>query len=142
MSKLTPKNTCGRVDYDYPNTLSGVWLAVGMRERAPIEDFHIALFPKFTADGTLREVDVIAWATGFETTGWYMLVAPAGVPRDVMQVLNAAANRAMKEPDVGGKLAAQGVEWTGGTLEQADQFLRGEMTRWARIAKEAGMKAD
>ena len=79
---------------------------------------------------------------GFETTGWYMLVAPAGVPRDVMQVLNAAANRAMKEPDVGGKLAAQGVEWTGGTLEQADQFLRGEMTRWARIAKEAGMKAD
>lgn len=54
MSKLTPKNTCGRVDYDYPNTLSGVWLAVGMRERAPIEDFHIALFPKFTADGTLR----------------------------------------------------------------------------------------
>ena len=79
---------------------------------------------------------------GFETTGWYMLVAPAGVPRDVMQVLNAAANRAMKEPDVGGKLAAQGVEWTGGTLEQADQFLRGEMARWARIAKEAGMKAD
>lgn len=79
---------------------------------------------------------------GFETAGWYMLVAPAGVPRDVMLTLNAAANRAMAEPDVGAKLAAQGVEWVGGTIEQADGFLRGEMTRWARIAREAGMKAD
>lgn len=79
---------------------------------------------------------------GFETAGWYMLVAPAGVPRDIMNTLNAAANRAMKEPDVGAKLAAQGVEWVGGTVEEANTFLRSEMTRWARIAKEAGMRAD
>ena len=79
---------------------------------------------------------------GFETTGWYMMVAPAGVPKDVMATLNAAINRAMKEPEVGAKLAAQGVEWVGGTTEQADTFLRGEMTRWNRIAKETGMKGD
>ena len=79
---------------------------------------------------------------GFETTGWYMMIAPAGVPKDVMATLNAAINRAMKEPDVGAKLAAQGVEWVGGTVEQADAFLRGEMARWGKIAKETGMKAD
>lgn len=79
---------------------------------------------------------------GFETTGWYMLVAPAGVPKEILATLNAAANRAMKEPDVGAKLAAQGVEWVGGSVEDAEKFLRGEMTRWGRIAKEAGMKAD
>jgi tripartite-type tricarboxylate transporter receptor subunit TctC len=79
---------------------------------------------------------------GFETTGWYMMIAPAGVPKDVMNTLNAAINRAMKEPDVGSKLAAQGVEWVGGTVEQADAFLRNEMTRWNRIAKETGMKAE
>ncbi len=79
---------------------------------------------------------------GFETTGWYMMIAPAGVPKDVMATLNAAINRAMKEPDVGTKLAAQGVEWVGGSVEQADAFLRGEMARWGKIAKETGMKAD
>jgi hypothetical protein len=53
-AKLKPAGNCGRVDYDYPNTLSGIWLALGMRERAAIEDLHIALFPKYTYDGTLR----------------------------------------------------------------------------------------
>jgi len=79
---------------------------------------------------------------GFETSGWYMMLAPAGVPRDVMATLNAQINRAIKEPDVGAKLAAQGVEWVGGTIPEAEAFLRGEMARWGRIAKETGMKAD
>jgi tripartite-type tricarboxylate transporter receptor subunit TctC len=79
---------------------------------------------------------------GFETTGWYMMLAPAGVPRDVMTTLNTEINRAMKDPEVGGKLAAQGVEWVGGTQAQADAFLRAEMVRWGKIAKETGMKAD
>jgi tripartite-type tricarboxylate transporter receptor subunit TctC len=79
---------------------------------------------------------------GFETTGWYMMIAPAGMPRDVMATLNSELNRAMKDPEVGGKLAAQGVEWVGGTPEQADAFLRAEMARWAKIARETGMKAD
>ena len=78
----------------------------------------------------------------FETTGWYMMIAPAGVPKDVMNTLNSAINRAMKEPDVGAKLAAQGVEWVGGSTADADAFLRNEIARWNKIAKEAGMKAE
>ena len=79
---------------------------------------------------------------GFETTGWYMMLAPAGLPKDVMTTLNTELNRAMKDPDVGAKLGAQGVEWVGGTPEQADAFLRAEMARWAKIAKDTGMKAE
>ena len=79
---------------------------------------------------------------GFEVTGWYMMIAPAGVPKEIMTLLNAEVNAAMKDPAVGAKLSAQGVEWTGGTLEQADAFLRSEMARWGRIAKETGMRAD
>jgi tripartite-type tricarboxylate transporter receptor subunit TctC len=79
---------------------------------------------------------------GFETTGWYMLLAPAGMPKDVLATLNAEVNRAIKDPEVGAKLGSQGVEWVGGTPEQADAFLRAEMARWAKIAKETGMKAD
>lgn len=79
---------------------------------------------------------------GFEVTGWYMMVAPAGLPKDVMTTLNAEINKAMKDPEVGQKLASQGVEWVGGTPEQALAFLKGEMARWGKIAKETGMKAD
>jgi tripartite-type tricarboxylate transporter receptor subunit TctC len=79
---------------------------------------------------------------GFETTGWYMMLAPAGMPKDVMTTLNAELNRAIKDPDVGAKLGAQGVEWVGGTPEQADAFLRAEIARWTKIAKDTGMKAD
>jgi len=83
-----------------------------------------------------------AGLAGFETTGWYMMLAPAGMPREVMNTLNVELNRAMKDRDVGGKLAAQGVEWVGGTPGEADAFLKGEMARWGKIAKETGMKAD
>jgi tripartite-type tricarboxylate transporter receptor subunit TctC len=78
----------------------------------------------------------------FETTGWYMMFAPAGLPKDVMATLNAEINKAMKDPEVNAKLGSQGVEWVGGTPEQADTFLRSEMARWGKIAKETGMKAD
>jgi tripartite-type tricarboxylate transporter receptor subunit TctC len=85
---------------------------------------------------------VEAGLPGFETLGWYMMIAPAGVPKDIMTTLNALINRAIKDPDVGTKLSAQGVEWVGGTPEQADAFLRAEIVRWTKIAKETGMKAD
>lgn len=78
----------------------------------------------------------------FEVSGWYMMLAPAGVPRDVLNLLNAEVNVAIKDPAIGAKLASQGVEWEGGTPERAEQFLRSEMMRWGKIIKETGMKAD
>jgi hypothetical protein len=48
------KTSCGTHGYDVPNTLSGVWLAIGKRARAFSEDLHIALFPSYKNDGTYR----------------------------------------------------------------------------------------
>ena len=79
---------------------------------------------------------------GFEVTGWYMMFAPGGTPRDIVALLNAEANRAIRDPDVVAKLGSQGVEFTGGTPEQAEAFLRAEMARWTQLAKATGMKAD
>ena len=78
----------------------------------------------------------------FEVVGWYMMLAPAGIPRDILNILNTEINVAIKDPAIGAKLASQGVEWEGGTPERADAFLRAEMTRWGRIIKATGMKAD
>ena len=78
----------------------------------------------------------------FEVSGWYMMLAPAGIPRDVLELLNSEINIAIKDPAIGAKLASQGVEWEGGSPERANEFLRSEMTRWGKIIKETGMKAD
>jgi tripartite-type tricarboxylate transporter receptor subunit TctC len=79
---------------------------------------------------------------GFEVTGWYMMLAPAGTPREIIALLNAEVNRAIREPDVRARLGSQGVEFTGGTPGEAEAFLRAEMARWAQLAKATGMKAD
>ena len=78
----------------------------------------------------------------FEVSGWYMMLAPAGIPRDVLDLLNSEINVAIKDPAIGTRLASQGVEWEGGSPERAGEFLRGEMARWGKIIKETGMKAD
>ncbi len=78
----------------------------------------------------------------FEVSGWYMMLAPAGIPRDVLDLLNSEINIAIKDPAIGAKLASQGVEWEGGSPERAGEFLRSEMARWGKVIKETGMKAD
>jgi tripartite-type tricarboxylate transporter receptor subunit TctC len=75
----------------------------------------------------------------FDISAWYVMFAPAGTPRDVMARLNAEVNKAIADPDVRRTLGEQGVEFTGGSPEDADRFVRGEVERWRRIIKTKGM---
>lgn len=79
---------------------------------------------------------------GFEISAWYVMFAPANTPKDIMQRLNAEVNKAIKDPELRTTLGAQGVELTGGTSEDADAFVSGEVERWARIIKTTGMKGN
>jgi tripartite-type tricarboxylate transporter receptor subunit TctC len=79
---------------------------------------------------------------GFEISAWYVMFAPAKVPKDIMQRLNAEVNKAIRDPQLRASLGAQGVELTGGTSEEADAFVNSEIDRWARIIKATGMKGN
>lgn len=79
---------------------------------------------------------------GFEVAGWYLMVAPAGTPPDIINVLNSEITAAISHPDVGTRLSSQGVVWVGGTPAQAEAFVRSEMDRWGKFVKASGMKAD
>ena len=79
---------------------------------------------------------------GFEISAWYVMFAPANTPKDIMQRLNAEVNKAVKDPELRATLGAQGVELTGGTSEEADAFVNGEIERWAKIIKTTGMKGN
>jgi len=78
---------------------------------------------------------------GFEVVAWYMLLAPANLPKDVLARLNGEADKALRTPTVRSTLAGLGFEIAGGTPEQADVFLRSEMKRWAEVVAATGIKA-
>jgi tripartite-type tricarboxylate transporter receptor subunit TctC len=79
---------------------------------------------------------------GFEVSAWYAVLAPAKTPRDVIAKLNAEINKALADPEMKTRFAAQGVEFVGGTPEAAETFMRNEGARWGKVIKATGMKAD
>ena len=73
---------------------------------------------------------------------WYVLLAPAGTPRDIIDRLNMEAAKVMQMPETRERFLAVGGEPATGTPEQAAEFLREEFTRWGRVVRDAGIKAE
>ena len=79
---------------------------------------------------------------GFEATSWFALMAPAGLPKDVLAKINAETVRVMNLPDVREKLTALGLEVAPGTPEALAQHVQAETIKWAKVVKESGAKPD
>jgi len=78
----------------------------------------------------------------FEISVWYGILAPAGVPRDIINRLNAELNKAIATPDLKEKFASNGVDPLGGTPEQFGSYIRSESVRFGKVIKDAGIKAE
>ena len=87
---------------------------------------------------TLAEAGV----KGFDVSSWYGIYAPAGLPRELVQRLNAAFNEALRAPEIRDQLSAQGWAVTGGTPEQFGAFARAEQERWATVVKTANVRVE
>jgi tripartite-type tricarboxylate transporter receptor subunit TctC len=71
---------------------------------------------------------------------WFALIAPAGVPLAIREKLNKEVTRIMNLPEVKEKLAAQGVAFDGGSVEDLDKFIKDEAIKWSTLIKDAGIK--
>lgn len=78
----------------------------------------------------------------FQTTAWFGLVVPAATPKEIVGRLNAEVNAALGTSDVRERLAALSTEVEGGTIDQFVAFMRADAAKWARVIKEAGIRAD
>ena len=87
---------------------------------------------------TVQEVGI----PDFEVDSWYAMFVPAKTPRAIVDRLNAALNAVLKEPEIREKLLAQGSEAVGGTPEQLGAVVNAELPKWAKLVKDAGIKAD
>ena len=90
------------------------------------------------------EVPTVAEAgvPGFEVTVWFGLLAPAGVPRDIILRLNAESTKIISSPEVSDRFLKLGVEPRPGTPEQFGDMVKSEVGRWAKVIKDAGIKAE
>lgn len=79
---------------------------------------------------------------GFEVGAWQGVVMPAKTPPEIVNKLNAEIMKALKNPAVLEKLAAQGAQPLGSTPEQYGAYLRSEIQRWGEVAKATGAKLD
>jgi tripartite-type tricarboxylate transporter receptor subunit TctC len=77
-----------------------------------------------------------------QAENWYGMVVPAGTPAPVVAKLNEIAAEAMRDPGVKEKLAVQGAELIGDSPEHFHAFLESEITRWAKVIKDAGVTTE
>src|ERR1700733_11219557 len=77
-----------------------------------------------------------------QTENWYGMVAPAGTPAPIVAVLNRIATEAMQDPTVKEKLAIQGAPLIGDSPEHVHVFMESEITRWAKVIKDAGVATE
>ena len=79
---------------------------------------------------------------GFDVEVWFGVVAPAGVPREVIGRLNADINAVLALPEVKNRFAEQGVRVIGGSPESFGAYLQAQMRRWAKVVKDAGLQVE
>jgi tripartite-type tricarboxylate transporter receptor subunit TctC len=79
---------------------------------------------------------------GFEAVLRYGLVAPAGTPRPVIDLINKALQTALGLEEVRNRLAVEGAEPLPGTPEDYAADIDREETQWSKVIKAAGAKAE
>jgi tripartite-type tricarboxylate transporter receptor subunit TctC len=83
-----------------------------------------------------------AGVPGYEATIWTGMLAPAKTPRGIVTRVNSDVDKILAAKDFRERMMSLGAEPAGGTPEAWGGFLRNEITKWALIARAAGMKEE
>ncbi len=79
---------------------------------------------------------------GFELVSWYALFAPAATPQETVRSLHQEIVKAIGGRDMREQFGNLGAEPVGGTPEQLMAVVQGDIKKWAKVAREAGVKAE
>jgi tripartite-type tricarboxylate transporter receptor subunit TctC len=92
----------------------------------------------------LPEVPTIAEQgyAGFESVGWIGLAAPAKTPLAILDKLNAEIKKMLASPEVKEKLNQLAFVPIGDSRQEFAAFIKAEIAKWSKVAKESGAKAD
>jgi len=91
--------------------------------------------PKYPNYPTIAET-----LPGYENSGWFGFIGPAGMSREQVVLLNKEMNRAVTQPDVREKLDAYGLEIHTESPEYFGNVIRRDMEKWGKVARDIGFK--
>jgi len=75
---------------------------------------------------------------GFETSGWYALLGPAGIPRETTLRIHDGFAKALRTPEITKRLAVQGVDVLAGTPDELAKVMPAELKKWGDVVKSSG----
>ena len=127
----------GQVSYMFNNMLSAIpFIRDGrLRALAVTTTQRSAVLPDVPS---MTELGI----KGFDVSGWYGLLGPAGMPKAVVSRLNGEMNRAVRQPDFIKALQFEGVDAKGSTPEELGKRIREDIARWAVVVKASGATAE
>ena len=79
---------------------------------------------------------------GYDAYSWAGVFAPAGTPKEIVAKVNADIVKSLSDPEVKKRLLEAGAEAAPGTPDQFGAFLKAEIAKWAKVVKDANIKAD
>ncbi|MRD49202.1 tripartite tricarboxylate transporter substrate binding protein [Caenimonas koreensis] len=80
--------------------------------------------------------------TGYDSTGWFGLVAPAGTPPSVVSRLNTEITAALNDNEIKASLRNLGVEPAPSKPEEFEAYIKSENLKWAKVIRSANIKLD
>ena len=104
----------------------------------PIAVAMINRSPKLPNIPTLHELGY----RDVDLANWFAVFVPAATPAATVKKLNAAFIKVGKTPEMKAKFEQLGFDAFFNTPDQAQDFMRSELVRWARVAAYAGIKAE
>jgi tripartite-type tricarboxylate transporter receptor subunit TctC len=79
---------------------------------------------------------------GFVVTTWQGIFAPAGVPKPVLERINAELVKAINSPELKPRIEQQDMDPTGTSVAEFSKLYRAELATWTKVARDAGLKAE
>ncbi len=112
-----------------PHVRSGRLVALAMTSR--------------TRSRAAPEIPTVAeTVSGYESTLWYALLAPAATPQPIIRRLHAETTKVLKLPETTEQLLAQGADPIGNSPQELAKFLQSEIERWTKLIRQANIRAE
>ena len=79
---------------------------------------------------------------GFDSQGWFALLAPAGTPTPILDRINAEANKIISTPEFRERMTKVGADTVGGSIDEFKARIKSETERWGKVIQAADIKAE
>jgi tripartite-type tricarboxylate transporter receptor subunit TctC len=78
---------------------------------------------------------------GFEVVGWYGVLAPAKLPKPLLDQLHGSLLKILKMPEIQKQIFTDGAEPVGSSPEEFRRYLIADLAKWSKVVKASGAKA-